>query len=84
MRPISHEKKTHLGKSCVTMTHLMDKFYEKLILVMLYVKNAQSQSVQPVKPILKKKSVLKSPMYLRISLQISNFNNNNNKRILQK
>ena len=30
MRPISHEKMTHLGKSCVTMTYLMDKFYEKL------------------------------------------------------
>ena len=29
MRPISHEKKTHLGKSCVTMTYLTDKFYEK-------------------------------------------------------
>ena len=26
-RKISHEKKTHLGKSCVTMTDLMDKFY---------------------------------------------------------
>ena len=23
---ISHEKNTHLGKSCVTMTYLMDKF----------------------------------------------------------
>ena len=31
---------------------------------MLYVKNAPSQAVQPVKPILKKKSVLKSPMQL--------------------
>ena len=30
MRPISHEKMTHLGNSCVTMTDLMDKFYEKL------------------------------------------------------
>ena len=30
MRPISHEKMTRLGKSCVTMTYLMDKFYEKL------------------------------------------------------
>ena len=29
MRPISHEKMTHFGKSCVTMTDLMDKFYEK-------------------------------------------------------
>ena len=28
MRAISHEKKTHLGKICVTMTDLMDKFYE--------------------------------------------------------
>ena len=28
-RPLSHEKKTHLGKSCVTMTYLMVKFYEK-------------------------------------------------------
>ena len=27
-RKISHEKKTHLGKSCVTMTDLMDQFYE--------------------------------------------------------
>ena len=27
-RKISHDKNTHLGKSCVTMTDLMDKFYE--------------------------------------------------------
>ena len=27
-RRISHEKKTHLGKSCVTMKDLMCKFYE--------------------------------------------------------
>ena len=26
-RKISHEKKTHWGESCVTMTDLMDKFY---------------------------------------------------------
>ena len=25
---IGHKKNTHLGKSCVTMTYLMDKFYE--------------------------------------------------------
>ena len=24
MRPISHDKKTHLGKKCVTMTYLME------------------------------------------------------------
>ena len=29
-RYISHEKKTHLAKNCVTMTYLMIKFYEKL------------------------------------------------------
>ena len=28
MRSISHEKMTHLGKSCVIMTDLMDNFYE--------------------------------------------------------
>ena len=73
MRPISHEKKNHLGKSCVTMTYLMDKLYEKLSLVMLYVKNDPSQEVQPVKKLLKK-TVLKSPMQLIIYLQRFNFN----------
>ena len=29
MRPISHERMIRLGKSCVTMTDLMDKFYGK-------------------------------------------------------
>ena len=29
-RRISHEKKTHLGKSCVTMNDLMSKFYEPM------------------------------------------------------
>ena len=33
IRPISHERNTHLGKSCVTMTYLMDKFYEKTELI---------------------------------------------------
>ena len=28
MRRISHEKMTHLGKSCVTMTDFMDNFFE--------------------------------------------------------
>ena len=28
MRSTSHEKMTHLGKRCVTMTDLMYKFYE--------------------------------------------------------
>ena len=30
MRQISNEKKTHLGKSSVTMIYLMEFFYEKL------------------------------------------------------
>ena len=29
IKPIIHETNTHLGKSCVTMTDLMVKFYEK-------------------------------------------------------
>ena len=28
MRPISHEKNNHMGKSCVTMIDFMVKFYE--------------------------------------------------------
>ena len=52
-RPIGHEKNTHLGKSCITMTYLMVKFYEKISLVMLYVKNDPSQAVEPVKQVLK-------------------------------
>ena len=43
---------------------------------MLYVKNDPSQAVKPVKQILKKKSVLKPPMQLRIFLQRSDFNFN--------
>ena len=45
IRPISHEKKAHLGNSCVTMKYLMVAFYEKLNLVMLYVNNAPGQAV---------------------------------------
>ena len=29
LRPISHEKKTNLGKSCVTMTYFMVEIYGK-------------------------------------------------------
>ena len=54
MRPISHEKINHLGKSCVTMTDLIVKFYEKLRRVILYVKNAPYQVVQTENLILKK------------------------------
>ena len=54
MRPNSHDRMTHLGKSCVTMTDLMNKFYEKLSWVMLYVKNSPIQEVHTVKPNLRK------------------------------
>ena len=40
---------------------------------MLYVNNLPSQAVQPVKTILKKKSLLISQMQLRISIQGFNF-----------
>ena len=53
LRPISHEKNNHLGKSSVTMKYLMVKFDEKLSWVMLYMNNAPSQVVKPVKPISK-------------------------------
>ena len=33
MIPISHEKKNHLGKSCVTLIDLMEFFYEKTELI---------------------------------------------------
>ena len=51
---------------------------------MLYVINAQIQVVQPENPI--KKTVLKSPMQLIISLQISNYNieKTNTAKIKQK
>ena len=39
-RPISHDKMNHLVKNYVTINELIDKFYEKLILVMLSVNNA--------------------------------------------
>ena len=44
---------TNLGKSCVTMTYLMDKFYEATELSVLYVMNEPIQAVQPDNPILK-------------------------------
>ena len=45
---------------------------------MLYVIIAPSQALQPENTILKKKTVLKSPMQLRIYLQTSHYNVKNN------
>ena len=74
MRPISHEKMNHLGEICVTMTYLMNKFYEKTELSDVICEECTLSSSTTRNPVLKKKSVLKSPMQLRISLQISYFN----------
>ena len=75
MRPISHEKKTHLDKSCVTMTDFMDKIYEKTELSDVICEEfSKSSSLISKARFEKKQSVLKSPMQLRIYLQRSNFN----------
>ena len=75
MRPISHEKKTHLGKLCyhdrfdgqffLWKTELSDIICEEF---------SNSSGLICAENFGKKKSVLKSPIQLRISLQRSNFN----------
>ena len=52
--PISHEKNTNLGKIFITRIYFMVKFDEKLSWVILYVNNAPSQAVKPLKTVLKK------------------------------
>ena len=74
MRPISHEKKIHLGKSCVTMIDLMEFFYEKTELSDVICGEYTKTSGTTSKTNFEKKLVLKSPMQLRTSLQRSNFN----------
>ena len=74
MKPISHEKKTHLGKSCVTMIDLIDKFYEKTELSDVICEEWTKSIGSTSKTNLEKQSVLKSPMHCRISHQRSNFN----------
>ena len=44
LRPISNDKKTHLGKSCVTMTDLMVKVYEKIELINVICKEFSKSS----------------------------------------
>ena len=84
MRPISHEKKTNLGKSCVTMTDLMEKFNEKTELSDVLCEECSKSSGLISKANSEiKQSVLKSPMQLITSLQMSNFNYEE-KRIMQK
>ena len=75
MRPIIHDKKTHLGKSCVTMTYLMDKFYEKTELSDVICEGCSKLSGLISKANFEKKqSVLKSQMQLIIYLRRPSFN----------
>ena len=78
MRKISHEKKTHLGKSCVTMKDFMDKFYETTELGDVICDNCTKSSIKTKKSNFEEKTVLKSPMQLRTSIQISHLNVENN------
>ena len=55
-RLISHEKKTHLGKSCVTMTDLMNKFYETNELTDVICYECSNAAVQNKNIILKQKN----------------------------
>ena len=67
LRPISHEKKTNLGKNCVTMTYLMVKFNEKTELSDVICGECSKSSGKTSKANFEtKQSVLKPPMLLRI------------------
>ena len=77
-RIISHEKKTHLWKSCVTMIDMMVIFYETKELSHVICDTCTKSSVTIKKyNFEKKQSVLKAPMQLRISLQRSHYNEEN-------
>ena len=74
-RKTSHEKNTHLGKSCVTMTYLMDKLYETNDLSDVICNTCTKSSGTIKKSNFEtKQSVLKAPMKLGISLQRSHYN----------
>ena len=64
-----HEKTTRLGKSCVTMSDLMDIFYEITQLSDVICDECTKSSSTTRKSNFEKTTVLKSPMQLRISLQ---------------
>ena len=54
MKSISHEKMAHLGKSCVSMIDLMDKFYETTELSDFICYECSKSSSTTKNPILKK------------------------------
>ena len=73
MRPISHDKMTHLAKKCVTMNELMGKLY-KAELSGVICEECSSLSGKISKVDFEKyRSVLKPPMNIRIFLQISKY-----------
>ena len=70
---------THFGKSCVTVTYLMENFYETNDLSDVICDECTKSSSKTRKyNFEKKKTVLKSPMQLIISLQRSNYNDEKN------
>ena len=74
-RQISHEKNTHLGKSCMTMKDLMDKIYETNELSDVICDTCTNASGTKQKSNFEtKQSVVKAPMQLRIFLQRSEYN----------
>ena len=56
-RKTSHEKNTYLGKSCVTMIDLMDKFYETTELSGVICDNCTKSSLTTRKSNLKKNGI---------------------------
>ena len=74
MRPISHDKNTHLGKNYVTMTDLMEFLIKTELSDFICEECTKSSGVTSKTNFEEKQTLLKSPTQLRISLQISNFN----------
>ena len=74
MRSISHEKMNHLGKSCVKMMDFMENMYETTELSDVICDECTKSRSTAIKSNFEKKTVLKSPMHIRISLQRSNYN----------
>ena len=75
LRQISHEKKTHLGNSCVTIKYLINKFYETNELSdVIYDECSKGSGTEQIYNFESKQSVVSAPMQLRISLQRTEYN----------
>ena len=75
VRRISHKKKTHSGKICVTMSDLMSKFYESDELSDVICDECSKVSGTEQKSNFETKlSKVSTPMQLRISLQRTEYN----------